>query len=181
MGILKLKPIKLNNKIRKSGFEDAFFFIVVLFALSIVILVVYYAWSQMKDPLADSIQSSLPAGSGVNISENFKGVTSTISLFDKLIPFLMIGLFAFVLIGAGMYMNHPIMAFVGILILGMAVLLSIIYANVYHQISSTDELSSTNANFPIMELFMKYLPYIVVIVFVLITAAVIWSRGGAGY
>ena len=178
MGVLK--PIWLN-KLKKSGFEDAFFFIVVLFALSIVILIVYYAWGQMKDPLAESIQGSLPAGSGVNVTENFNAVTGTISLFDKLIPFLMIGLFAFVLIGAGAYMNHPIMAFVGILILGIAVLLAVIYANVYHQISSTDELSSTNANFPIMELFMKYLPYIVVIIFVLITAAVIWSRGGAGY
>jgi uncharacterized membrane protein YidH (DUF202 family) len=178
MGVLK--PIKLK-KLKKSGFEDAFFFIVVLFAMSIVVLIVYYAWNQMKDPLAESIQSSLPNNSGVNVTENFNSVTSTISLFDKLIPFLMIGLFAFVLIGAGAYMNHQVMAFVGILILGIAILLAVIYANVYHQISSTDELSSTNAQFPIMEMFMKYLPYIVVIIFVLITAAVIWSRGGAGY
>ena len=175
MGILK--PIKL----KKSGFEDAFFFIAVLFAISIIVIILFYAWGQMKDPLADSIQSSLPANSGVNVTDNFKIVTSTIGLFDKLLPFLMIGLFAFVLIGASLYMNHPIMAFVGIIILGVAVLLGVIYSNVYHQISGSAVLAETNSHFGIMEIFMQYLPYIIVIMFIAITAAIIWSRqGGAG-
>ena len=166
---------------RKQGFEDSFFFIVVLFAICIIVLIVYYAWSQMKDPLAESIQGSLPAGTSVNISENLQGVTTTLGMFDILLPFILIGLFGFVLIGASLYMNNTLTAIIGIIVLAIAILLSMIYSNVYHQISSSDVLSDANAEFSIMEMFMHYLPYIVVVMFIFIIAAVIWSRqGGSG-
>lgn len=179
MELLNIKPIKIRKKIRKSGFEDAFFFIAVIMTIAIVILILNKAWSSMNEPLAESIQSSLPAGSGVNVSNNFAGVTSTTLLFDKLLPFIIIGLFAFVFIGAAFYMNSPIMIVVGLVVLSIAIMLGAIYANIYHQISSSDEFTSTNASLPITELFMKYLPYIMIIMLVGIVVAVIWSRSSS--
>ena len=165
--------------LKKSGFEDTIFFIAVIFAAVITILILNYTWNQIKNPLDTGISASIPNNSAINITNTLNKVTTTASMFDKLLPFLIIGLFAFVFIGAAAYMNHPIMIFVGLIVLSVTILLASIYANVYHQISSSDEMSSTNSSLPITELFMKYLPYILIILFIVITAAVIWSRGGS--
>lgn len=179
MELLNIKKIKVKNKIKKSGFEDAFFVIAVIFTVVIFVLVLAKAWGSISPALNEGILSSMPSDTSVNVTTTLNKITSTTNLFDKMLPFLLIGLFGFVLIGASFYMNHPIMIFVGIIILGVAITLAVIYANVYHQISSSDEFSSTNADFSIQEAFMKYLPYLIIIMFIGITAAIIWSRGGA--
>lgn len=173
-----LRPIKIKK--RKSGFEDSFFFIAVIFAIAIFIIVVSKAWTEMATPLDEGLTAALPANSNVNITKTFDKITATTLMFDKLLPFILIGLFAFVFIGAAVYMNHPIMIIVGIIILGVAVMLSVIYANIYHQISGSDEFTSTTDNFIISNTFMNYLPFILIIVFIGIMVAIIWSRGGAG-
>lgn len=164
--------------LRKSGFEDAFFFIAVIFAIAIFGLVIAKAWNSAKPELDSAITSSLPENSSINISTTLNTVTSTIYLLDKLLPLLLIGLFAFVLIGAALYMNHPIMIFVGIIILAIAILLGVIYSNVYNEISSVSEFSEENQHFGITELTMKYLPFILIILFIGILAAIIFSRQG---
>jgi len=165
-------------KIKKSGFEDAFFVIAFLFAVTIFVLVLAKAYGEIQQPLNEGLTNAMPADSNVNVTTTLNQLGTTIFLFDKLLPFLIIGLFGFVLMGASLYMGHPIMSFVGIIILGVAVLLAVIYANVYHQISSNPEFSDTNAQLGIQELFMKFLPYLIIAIFIAITAAVIWSRGG---
>ena len=171
-----LKPIT-----RKSGFEDSFFIIAVLFAFAIVLLIVNKAWGDMKPNLETSINSALPDNS-INISTTLDQVSSTAQLFDKLLPLLIIGLFAFILIGVSLYINHPIMLIVGIIIMAVAVMLGVIYATVYNEISSSDSFSSTNAQLPITEIFMKYLPIILVMVIVGIVGIILYSRqsGGGG-
>jgi hypothetical protein len=175
MAILKHKLIKK----KKSGFEDMFFIIVVLFAVSIFIIILSKSWGEIKTPLDEGLSASMPAN-GVNISTTLDQVSSTNTLFDKMIPFLLIGLFGFVLIGASAYLQHPILAFVGIIIVGVAILLGIIYANVYHQISSADEFSSTTAEHPIGDIFMKYLPIWILVAFAGIVTVTIWLRSGGG-
>lgn len=165
----------MKIKTRKSGFEDAFFIIAVLFAFAIVLLVINKAWSDMRPNLEESINNAVPEGS-MNVTENFDKVTGTVLIFDKLLPLLIIGLFAFVLIGVSLYINHPIMLIVGIIIMGVAIMLGVIYANVYNEISSSDSFSSANATLPLTELFMKYLPFILVIVIVGIVGIIIFSR-----
>ena len=128
--------------LKKSGFEDAFFVIAVLFTIAIFVLILNKAWVGIKPNLEDSINNAVPNGS-MNVTENFDKVTGTVQLFDKLIPLLIIGLFAFVLIGVSLYINHPIMLIVGIIILGVAIMLGVIYANVYNEISSSDSFSSS--------------------------------------
>ena len=178
MELLKLRKIKL--KVKKSGFEDIFFIIVVLFAVTIFLLVLSKSWGEIKTPLDEGLSESMPAGSGFNITENLNKVTSTTVLFDKLIPFLLIGLLGFVLIGASAYLQHPILAFVGIIVLGVAILLGVVYANVYHQLSASDEFAVTTASFPISDIFMKYLPIWIVIAFIGIVSATIWLRSTGG-
>lgn len=169
-------------RIKKSGFEDAFFVIAVLIAISIFVLVLAKAWDSMSEPVAESIKSTLPDDSGLNttITNTFDKIGSTTILFNKLLPFLIIGLFAFVFIGTAIYFQHPIMIFVGFVVLGVAVLLAMIYSNIYTEISTNSEFATANSDLSIQGLYMKNLPYIVIIMFIGITAAIIYFRKSGG-
>lgn len=160
---------------RKSGFEDAFFIIAVFFAFAIVLLVVNKAWTEISPNLETSINQALPENS-INITPTLTNVTETTQLFDKLLPLLIIGLFAFVLIGVSLYINHPIMLIVGIIVLAVAIMLGMIYANIYNEISSSDSFRSTNNNLPITEIFMKNLPVIMLLVIIGIIGIILYSR-----
>lgn len=172
------RPLKFKNpKARKSGFEDAFFVIAVIFTLVIFVIILAKVWGDIKEPLDESITGSLPAGSTYNVTDNFAKITSTTTLFDKLFPLILIGLFALALIGGAIYAQHPIMIFVGIIILAVVILLGVIYSNIYHQIAETDTFTSTTDSFPISDKFMEYLPTILFIMFIAIAAVVLWARG----
>lgn len=178
---MKLRLITKNKK-AQGGFIVWIFVIVVLLGASLFFIILNKAWGEMKTPLNEGLLASLPADSGINITKTLDQTTSTTLAFDKLIPFLLIGLFAFVLITAGALMDHPIMIFVGIIILGVVILLAVIYSNVYNELTSTEEFSATKAQFPISDKFMQYLPFIVFIMAIGIVAAIIWGKktGGGG-
>ena len=150
----------------KKGFEDAFFVIIVILTISIFVLILSKAWTEVKDPLADSINSHTYLNTTVNVTENFERTTDTIFLFGRILPFILIGLFAFVFIGLSIYSNNTIMLFVGIIILAVAVLLGMVYANIYQSISESPAFTDVVNHLTITGLFMKYLPYIIVIIFV---------------
>lgn len=75
--------------------------------------------------------------------------------------------------------DHPIFFFVGILMLGIAILFGVVFSNVFKQISENDQLATTTEEFGIMSLFMKNLPLFVLIIFVSI-GIVLWTKFGGG-
>jgi len=167
-------------KTRKSGVEDIIFVMVFIFAFAIFFVVLIYTWNQMKVPLNTGLSSSMPSDSSVNVSEIIDDTTGSTNLFDKLFPFLLIGLFGFVLLTAGAMMQHPVMIVVGVIVLGVGIMLAVIYSNVYDDITSTAQFEDTKSTLTITDSFMKFLPGIVIVLFVII-GAVIWSRrGGTG-
>ena len=174
-----IKPLKLKVK-KGQDFLPFFFVIIILLGFALFFVVLSKVWTSVKPELNTGLQSAMPANSPVNITETLDKTGSTIFTFDKLIPFIIIGLFAFVLITAGMVMNHPIMIVVGIIVFGVAILIAVIYANIYNNITESDEFSSTKAQFGIQDKFMQYLPFIIFIMGIGITAAIIWSRKGGG-
>ncbi len=171
-----IKPLR----VKKGGFEDSFFVIAVLFAVVIFTIILAKTWGDVKIPLDEGLQSAMPDNSPVNITITLDQVSGMTVLFDKLLPFLLIGLFGFVLIGASIYTQHNIMLFVGIVIMAVAVLLGGIYSNIYHQIAETDEFASTVDDFGISDKYMEFLPYILFIMFVGIGALILWMRKGGG-
>lgn len=175
-----MKLRKINIK-KSQGFEVWFFVIVILLATCLFFLVLNKAWSEIKNPLNEGLNNSVPAGDVNKINTAITQTTGAGLLFDKLIPFLIIGLFGFVLILAGAIIKHPIMIFVGIIIFGVAITLAAIYSNIYDEISSTNEFSQTKTDMPIQDKFMQYLPIVIFLMAVGITAAIIWSRKGGGY
>lgn len=179
MGCIKLTPIKIKKpKVRKSGFEDMFFVIIVLMAVIIFMIVLSKVWGEMRHPLEAGLNGSI-SNDDFNLTSNFDKTTEVITLFDSLIPFLLIGIFAFVLIGASVYMQHPMMMIVGIIILGVVILLAVVYSNVYHQIADSDTFADTTDDFPISDMLMKFLPYIAFIMAIGIGVAILFFKGGA--
>jgi hypothetical protein len=169
---------KLISSKKAQGFEAWFFVIVALLAIALFLLVMNMTWSKVKPVLEDGLNGAMPEGSGGNVSTVLDQTSSSGLLFDKLIPFLIIGLFAFILIMAGTIIKHPIMIFVGIIILGIVILVAVIYSNIYNNISETTEFEDTKTNMPIQDKFMRYLPVIVFIMAIGIIAGIVYSRSG---
>jgi len=175
----KEKRIKKNQA---GGFVTWFFVIIILLAFAIVFLVLNKAWGDIKTPLSSGLNESVPVGDREEINTVLNQTGDSTLLFDKLLPFLLIGLFAFVLILAGSIMKHPIMIFVGVIVLGVVILIAVIYSNLYKNIAETDEFTDTNEDMPIQSKFMQYLPIIAIIAAIGVVASILWrDKGGGNY
>ncbi len=164
------KQVRLK---KSQGFGAWFFVIVVLLAFGLFFAILNNTLKDIKEPLAESLEKAMPEN-GVNITNTLEQVTSAGLQFDKLIPFIVIGLFGFLLTSAGAIIRHPIMIFVGIVLLGVVILIAVVFSNIYN------EFSDTKADLPIQDLFMKYLPVIVVLMVIVIVVVALWSKGGGG-
>jgi len=169
-----------DNRIRKSGFEDMFFVMVMIIAFAFFFIFLNKMSGSIKEPLATGLSSAMPADSPVNVTNTMEQTDSSTTTYNKLFPFLLIGLFGFVFITGGFIMQHPIMLVVGIILLGVGVILAVVYANVYNQITNTSEMTSTTAKFPIQNAFLKYLPFVVVLLIVIIAFALLLRKSGGG-
>lgn len=171
----------LTKNKKGNGFVAWFFVIVVLLAFSIFMLVMNKVTPEIVNPLAEELEENMPADSPFNTTEMLGKVVSTERNMSNMLPFLIIGLFAFVLISAGTLMKHPIMIFIGIVILGVCILLAVVFSNVYTQMSDTDQFADTKAELKIQNKFMDYLPTIVFIMAIGIFIAILYGKGqGAG-
>ena len=175
---MERRKISLLNSQTGGGFIAWFFVIIVILGAALFFLVINKVWGDFSTPFGEAINESIPAGDRLAVSEAITDTSSGISLFDKLLPFLIIGLFAFVFIIAGTMIDSPVMLFVGIIIMAVVVLLGVIYANVYNDISTTSEFTSTNDQLPIINKFMEYLPVIGFLMAIGIGAAIMLRRGG---
>lgn len=179
MGISTLikKPVKKSQ----LGFVSWFFVIVILLAVALFLLVLNKTWGEIKTPLGEGLNNSVPEGDRASISGVLEQTGSSTQSFDKLLPFLIIGLFAFVMILAGSIMKHPIMIFVGLIIMAGIILVAVVYSNLYENITDTDAFSGTDADLPIQNKFMQYLPYIIFIMAIAIGVSLLWrNQGGVG-
>lgn len=170
-------------KNKKGNFLSWFFVIIVLLAFSLFILILSNSWKAIKDPLAERLSAATPSdNTDVNITKVLGQVDTTNKNFGNMIPFLLIGLFAFVLITAGAIIKHPIMIVVGIIVLGVLILIAVVFTNVYDQISTSAGFSETSSELGIQKKFMDYLPTIVVLLAIGVFAAILYgkSQGGGG-
>lgn len=166
--------IMLNKKMnKKANFVAWFFVIVVLMAFSVFALVLNMAWEKIEAPLDETLQEQMPDDSPVNISETLGSVGDTTQNFSAMIAFLIIGLFAFVLLTAGAMLKSPVMIIIGLIVLGVLILVAVVFSNVYIEIKDSGSFDSVKDNLTVQNTVMNYLPAIVwtlafgVVVFIL--------------
>ncbi len=151
-----------------------------LLAIGLFILILNNSWEEIRDPFEKAINNSLPSDSPFNVTDTLNKTSGATQSFDRLLPFLIIGLFAFLMISAGAYMQHPAMIFVGIIMFGIVILVAVIYSNVYQDISETTAFADANSNLPIQSKFMQWLPIIGSLMVAGVILSLIWSRRGYG-
>lgn len=177
-----LRPI-IKNKKGFTDFTSLIFALAVIFGISIFLVILNHAYGQVKPRLAEGLEDSFNGtNSEQNVSRILDQAETTILRFDLLFPLLLIGIFAFVMVTAFMENSHPIFFFIGILILGVVLMLSGIFSNVYDEITDNSQFAGSQTDFSIMTLFLENLPIIMLILFVGITIILFSIKGGAlGY
>lgn len=187
---MQIRPLIEQSKFQKrrikksQGFLEMLLVVVFLLAVGLFILILNNAWGQVKTPFQEGIEEALPSDSPFNATDTLNKTSSAALSFDKLLPFLIIGLIAFVMISAGAYMQHPIMIVVGIIMFGIVILIAVIYSNAYQDIAESTSFTSTNDDLPIQSKFMQYLPIIAFLIVGAVILSLIWSRrgySGGGY
>lgn len=124
------------------------------------------------------MNGSVPTADADLINTPLSQTGGGVAFFDTLLPFLLIGVFGFVMMSAGTIMKSPVMIFVGVIILAVVLVLAVVYSNVYGNLLDT-ELGDVQDNVTIGSLFMQYLPFIIVIS-ILIVVIAIGIRGSGG-
>lgn len=176
-----IKPISRKKSKKAQGFLEMIIVVVFLLAVALFILVLNKVWGDVRPEFETGINNALPGDSSVNASQILADTTSATTSFDRLLPFIIIGLFAFVIISAGAYLQHPVMIFVGIIMFGVIITIAVIYSNTYQDIAESSQFSSTNSDLPIQSKFMQYLPIIAfIIVGAVILSLVVSGRGYGG-
>lgn len=166
------------NRKGQFVFEDIFYALAFIFFAAIFIFILYYAFNQAKPELGSILDSNLPANyTGTNSTTMLNKVTNTVKMFDVLFPFIIVGLVIMLMVSAMFIQSHPVFFVVAIIILGVTVLLGVVFSNTYQQITEDSNFGTAADDFPVTNVFMKYLPVIMGII-VIITAVVIFVKSG---
>ena len=168
--------------LKRKSFVEIFLIVAILFAIAIFVPILYNTYNEnVKDELNSAITSSTPAEEDSNVTKVLDDVGETIGLLDLLFPLLLVGLITYVVISLVFFGSHPIFLVVGVIVLAVAIILGVVYSNVYQTIMASSQYASTDAEFNVIGLFMDYFPYIIFILFIIgIIAAFVIPRGIKG-
>ena len=170
---------KLNQKKGATELADVFYVIVFLFSAALLIFILYFVYQQIKEPVQSALVSGVNVGSQAELNASLTTMSGQtiggVGMFNILFPFILLGLIAMVAVSAFFIDSHPIFFIVSLIILGVVILISVVFSNIFQTITTDDSFGDTSTHFNIMNLFMKNLPFIAVIVIVIV-AIIIWGR-----
>lgn len=169
-------------KIKKgqSGLEEIFYVLAYMFAAAIFVFIIYFVYQQIKDPVDTAITDVLPAGEqSFNATIIANQTTGGLGLFNVLYPFLLMGLIIMCVVSVFFIDSHPVFFFISLIVLGVVILLGIVFSNIYQQITTDSQFGNTSTNFSVINIFMKYLPWVIAVI-VIVVMIVLFGRPGGG-
>jgi hypothetical protein len=161
---------------KKKGFiGDLLSYIIVLFLLAIVIVVIYYALTQ--------INSAWQGNTGIQsqpkqMLSDYKN--SFVGTFDFFYLFLVVGYFIIIIITAYYLRSHPMFAFLAIIIMVVFGIVATHFSNAFFDVSSTAAFSASAGEFTFLSFFGLRLPHLVIIlgvIFIIIMFAKSQNQG----
>ena len=176
---MELRLKKLNKKKGFTDYTGLFFALAIIFGIAIFFVILSYAYTQVKPRLNAGLTGYKAAEADSNATAILDKVGTSINRFNIYFPFLLVGIFAFVMIIALLGKSHPAFLFIGLIVLGVALILAAVYSNVYSEITSNDNFSGTSSDFNIMGRFVENLPLIILILFVGI-GVILYAKSGGG-
>ena len=169
----------ITHKKSFTDYTGLFFALTVIFGMAIFFIILSYAYGEMKPRINAGLANASTPEVSSNVTKILDQADSSILKFNPLFPLLLIGVFGFVLIVALFGQSHPAFLFIGLVVLGVALILAAIFSNFYSELTSTSALASTETDFNIMSIFLEYLPIVIVVLFVAM-AIILYSRIGSG-
>lgn len=175
-----LRKIKQRNS--QTDYVGLLMALAIIFGCAIFFVILYSAYNDhIKDNLNTALTSSTPVEATANVTKILEDTSSGISKFNPLFPFLLVGIFGFVLVMALTAKSHPAFLFIGLVVLGVVLLLAAIYSNVFESITTHSEFNDTASDFSIIAIFLNNLPIVILLLFVAI-AIILYAlpKGGGG-
>lgn len=175
--VIKMEPRKKYNiRFTKKG---SLIDMVVLPAMLFLVIIVWISAGTFLDKVTTQLNSSGIITSNetrdqlVNTNDRYP------SLFDNLFMFLMIGMSLAVIALAFAVDSHPALYLFSLFLLVVLVVLNMMIANVYSDVTSQGEISVTASEFNLSDFAMTKLP-IFMIVISIVVAVVTYAKNQGG-
>lgn len=149
---------------KKGNMADIVWIMGIVFASMIFLVILYYTWTELSPQLESTLNKHIPEGeTSINITSTHDKISAGVLSFNSILPLFILGLFATVIIAAFFIQSHPAFFFIAILFLLIVVVIAVVFSNVYQTITETESMAASAAEFTFSNLFMEYLPYIILI------------------
>lgn len=177
------------NKNAQTGLEQVFYVIAYMMFAGLLFFVIYYVWGQVSPAINGALLNSTnytdPYNTyqdSFNITKQSEQTTGGIGLFNSMSILILLGLIIMTLVSAFFIQSHPVFFFISLIVLGVAVMLAVVYSNVYQTITEDTNFGSTASSFPVTNLLMQYLPFLIAIIVIALLIILSWrgSTGGGG-
>lgn len=161
----RLQGVKKSN----ADYVALFFAITVIFAFAVFMLIGYSTYNDnIKPKLNTAITSSQTIDPNANITKILDQTSTGFGRFNFLFPLLLVGIIGYVAITALIFKSHPAFFFIGLIVLGVALILAATFSNVYEALGAKSAYASADAEFSIIGFILSNLPIITFIIFVVI-------------
>lgn len=175
-----MRSLLKGKKGQAEGFEGIFFVLVFLFGAALFIFILYFVFNQINDPINLELSSVVPAGeTSFNVTLQGEKTLASVGMFNTLFPFLLTGLIGMLIVSAMFIDTHPVFFFITLIILAVVILLGVVFSNIYQQITEDSSFNDTASEFGVMNIFLKFLPWIVAIIFIIVVI-IMFSKSGQG-
>jgi len=169
----------IRNK--RGNFEQTIFALVMILSICLFLFFLVFFAQETLPKISSALTDSTPAEAGRNVTEILDKTETSTERFDNWIPLLLVGIFGYLFVTLFFVKSHPMLFFIGLIVLGVALILAAVYSNIYEELKDKPQFSDVEAEMTISGILMSYLPQIIFVVFIL-TALIIWvlNRGSAG-
>lgn len=167
----------LKNK--KGNFEQTFFVIVMIFAMGIFLFFLLFFAQETLPRIKESLTDSTPEDPSANVSVILDKTLTSTERYDAWYPFLLFGIFGYLFVTAFFIKSHPMLFFIGIIVLLIALMIGGVFSNIYERLADKEQLSDVNDEMNITRVYMDWLPAIVFAVFLFLAFVLYINKGGA--
>ncbi len=141
---------------KKAGIPDAIFYLVAIFAVAIISIVGFLMMTQIGDKFdkTDSISDT-----GKNLYNNIE--SRYVEIIDGAFLMILIGVLIGVVVGVWFIKTHPALFWITIPIFGFIIFLAAIYANVFHNFSTSPKVIVATNAFTVIPFVMQNYAYVI--------------------
>lgn len=140
-----------NKGLGRKGNVDLFYIIAALFAISIMVLVMYKIVRSVDD---SGLYDSSPDAKQISALGNVALLS-----FDNIMLFVIVGLSLFVILSSAFIWNHPAFFILGIILLTIAIMVAGVVSNAWYSFSSNPQIIDATTAYPKINFLMKQLPF----------------------